>query len=88
MRSYKYKGLIIYKNNSSRFKNSSYYSIVNPKLKDKNGRMLHAHGMSESQMRKIADCFRKIMHRKYPNKYSLNVRSKASRLLGFYIKMK
>ena len=49
MRSYKYKGLIIYENDNSRFKNSPYYSVVNPKKRDKDGKMLHAHVCSEAQ---------------------------------------
>jgi len=88
MRSYKYKGLIIYENDNSRFKNSPYYSVVNPKKRDKDGKMLHAHVCSEAQAKKLAKCFSRLIHTGVAGRYSLNTRSKAMRLIGYYIKMK
>ncbi len=87
-RSYKYRELLIYENRKGSQFGTKYYSIVNPKKFDKNGKMLHTHSFSKKQIKKIADCFHKIKRGKFPGKYNLNTRNKAMRLGGYYIKMK
>jgi hypothetical protein len=89
-RQYPYKGLIIYENDDSKF-NSVYYSVVNPEKKDKRGKMLHSHSMTEHGIRRIADCYSEL--KKYGvalGKYSLTTRNKAMRLISpsTYILMK
>lgn len=86
-KSYPYRGLRIYENESEF--GTPYCSIVNPIKKDKNGRLFHAHGSNKHTVMNIADCFYKIMRGLPVKKYNLNTRNKALRLLyGYNVRMK
>ena len=81
-----YKGLIIYHNfDGSKF-NTDYYTIVNPKLTDKNGRQYHVHTTTEGLAKQIIDCFHLLRKYGSAGKYQRNIRNKACRLTGMYIK--
>ena len=86
-RSYPYKRLIIYQNESPDF-GTNYYSVVNPKKSDENGKKLHAHANTKKAAEMIADCFNELLHRGFcSRKYNLITRCKAMRLGGDYIKL-
>ena len=82
-----YKGMIIYENDDSQF-SKEYFSAVNPFKRDKRGRLLHAHTISEGSAKKVVDCFHRLRFGKDVSRYSLSIRNKAMRMLGYYIKSK
>ena len=84
-KSYRYKGLIIYENDKGSCFNTLYYTVVNPKIKDTKGRLLHAHSATKNHIEKIVDCYH-CLKNGYPAKFSLTVRNKAMTLLGDKIK--
>jgi hypothetical protein len=80
--SYTYKGLRIYKNKKGSRFNAPYYSVVNPRQYNSNGKMLHCHCVTENSARKVADCFDKLMRYGVAGRYSLNIRNKALMLIN------
>lgn len=87
-KSYPYKGLIIYENDKGSPFGTKYFSVVNPKKCDKNGKKLHAHAMTKASVHKIADCYDELKRYKFcKRRYSLNIRNKAMKLDGCFIKM-
>jgi hypothetical protein len=49
--------------------------------------MLHAHMSRESIAKDVADCYYRLKRTGTTGKYSLNIKNKACRLAGLYIKM-
>lgn len=82
-----YKGMIIYENDDSQF-SKEYFSAVNPFKEDENGRKLHAHATTKGAAKKVVDCFHRLRFGKDVSRYSLSIRNKAMRMLGYYIKSK
>lgn len=83
---YNYKGLKIYRNyNGSKFQ-TEYFTIVNPKLTDKNGRKCHVHTNSRKLAERIVDCFNVLNKYGCAIQFQKNIRNKACRLMGLYIK--
>jgi hypothetical protein len=83
----KYKGMIIYENDDSDF-SANYFSVVNPFMRDKGGRLLHAHTITEGSAKKVVDCLHKLRFKEDVSKYPLPIRNKAMRMLGYDIKSK
>ena len=81
-RSYTYKGLIIYENHKGSRFNTPYYSVVNPRQYNRNGKMLHCHCVTENSARKVADCFNRLTRYGVAGRCSLNIRNKALMLLN------
>jgi len=86
-KSRKYKGMIIYENDNSKF-GTEYFSVVNPFKRDKGGRLLHAHTITEGSAKKVVDCLHKLRFKEDVSKYPLPIRNKAMRILGYFVKTK
>lgn len=84
----KYRGCIIYKNESPKF-GTYYWSIANlhKHPKGQPNRHCHAHARSKKAAEKIVDCFQYLRKFNYikVSEYPLHIRNEASRLDGQYI---
>ena len=66
-----YKGMIIYENDDSQF-SKEYFSAVNPFKRDKRGRLLHAHTITEGSAKKVVDCFHRLRFGEDVSRYPFN----------------
>lgn len=81
-----YKGMIITQDLSPNF-GTEYFTVLNPRRRDKKGRLLHAHSCSKHGAKRIVDCFWSIKNRGIAKNYALSIRNKALKLDGTYVKM-
>jgi len=82
----KYKGLIIYYNKDGSPFGTPYISIVNPYITYPDGRNPHCHVSSKGLAKQVIDCFHLLRKYGSAGKYQRNIRNKACRLMGMYIK--
>jgi hypothetical protein len=82
----KYKGLIIYYNKDGSPFDTPYISIANPHITYPDGSNPHCHVTSEGLAKQIIDCFHLLRKYGSAEKYQRNIRNKACRLMGLYIK--
>lgn len=78
---YQYRGCDIHKNTCNNF-GSNYYTAINNRVRDSDGNIAHAHSGSESQIKRIIDCYKKMQNGGAYWKYHKSIRNKALKLSG------
>ncbi len=76
-----YRGFVITKNINPQF-GTPYISVLNPRLKNINGKLIHTHCSNINTAKRIIDCLKKMKNGGVYWKYTKNIRNKAMRLGG------
>ena len=71
---YTYKGIVIKEDLSPKF-GTPYFTAMNTKKKDKNGRYLHVHNSSEAMTRRIVDCYNCLNYNGHAINYSRGLKN-------------